>query len=264
MRLLLEAIFQRHGYDFRDYAPASLKRRVWKRVEGEGLQTISGLQERVIHDAECMERLLFDLSVHVTDFFRDPGFYNVFRKKAVPLLRTFPFIRIWHAGCATGEEVYSLAILLQEEGLLDRCKIYATDMNEAVLRKAKSGIFPLKSMQKFTRNYLKAGGERAFSDYYTARYENAVFHQGLKKNMVFAQHNLATDGSFNEFNVILCRNVMIYFNRELQSRAHHLFHKSICLNGILVVGEKESIHFSPHEQSYDDMDERVKMYRKKM
>ena len=261
--MLLEAIYHRHGYDFRDYAPASLKRRVWKRVEGEALKTVSGLQERVIHDDECMERLLFDLSVHVTNFFRNPLFYVAFREKAVPLLRTFPFIRIWHAGCATGEEVYSLAILLKEAGLLDRCKIYATDMNEAVLKKAKSGIFPLKNMRKYTRNYLKAGGEKEFSDYYTARYENAIFHPELKKNMLFAQHNLATDTSFNEFNVILCRNVMIYFNRELQNRVHRLFYKSLCLNGILVVGEKESIHFSPHEQDYVGMDERAKMFRKK-
>ena len=178
-------------------------------------------------------------------------------------MRTFPFIRIWHAGCATGEEVYSMAILLKEEGLLDRCKIYATDMNETVLKKAKSGIFHLKSMQKFTRNYLSAGGKKAFSDYYTARYENAIFDPGLKKNILFAQHNLVTDTSFNEFNVILCRNVMIYFNRELQNRAHRLFYKSLCLNGILVVGEKESILFSPHEEDYENMDKRERMYRKK-
>lgn len=262
IKLLLNNMFDRYGYDFRNYALSSLKRRIWKRAQGEGLSTISGLREKVFHGPGCMERLLFDLSVHVTDFFRDPGFYVSFRKEVAPLLRTFPFVRIWHAGCATGEEVYSMAILLQEENLLNRSKIYATDMNEKVLAKAKSGIFPLKSMQQFTSNYLKSGGKKSFSTYYTARYDNAIFNPELKKNMVFAHHNLATDSSFNEFNVILCRNVMIYFDRKLQGQVHRLFYKSLSLSGILVLGEKESMQFTPHEQMYKRVGELAKIYRK--
>src|SRR6059058_6638983 len=218
IELLLEGIFRHYGFDFRSYAYASIRRRLWKRIEAEGLHTISELQARVLHDAEMMERLLLDLSVNVTAMFRDPGFYLAFRQIAIPLLKTWPFIRIWHAGCSTGEEVYSMAILLEEEGLYDRCRIYATDINEAVLRRARDGIFPLAAMQGYTANYIQAGGARAFSEYYTASYENAIFRPSLKRNVVFAQHNLVTDSSFNHFNVILCRNVLIYFDKTLQSK----------------------------------------------
>jgi chemotaxis protein methyltransferase CheR len=262
IELLLEGIFRQYGFDFRSYAYASLKRRLWKRIESEGLGTISGLQERVLHDGAAMERLLMDLSVSVTSMFRDPNFYKTFRIQVVPLLRTYPFIRIWHAGCSTGEEVYSMAILLHEEGLLERSRIYATDINEAVLRTAKAGIFPLEKMQEYTLNYQKAGGIRSFSEYYTAAYEGALFSPALTANVVFAQHNLVTDRSFSEFNVILCRNVMIYFDKPLQNRVHQLFYESLPIYGILAVGSKESLRFSDVETCYEELNPREKIYRK--
>ncbi|MEC4818577.1 MAG: CheR family methyltransferase, partial [Scytonema sp. PMC 1069.18] len=171
LQLLLEGIYRYYGFDFRNYALASLKRRIWSTIQAEGLTNISGLQEKVLHDPECMERLLYNLSVNVTAMFRDPSFFLAFRKKVVPMLRTYPFIRIWHAGCSTGEEVYSMAILLHEEGLYHRCRLYATDINEMVLKQAKMGIFPLELMQDYTQNYLKAGGKKSFSEYYTAAYD---------------------------------------------------------------------------------------------
>jgi chemotaxis protein methyltransferase CheR len=262
IELLLEGIFRHYGFDFRSYAYASLKRRLWKRIEAEGLETISGLQQKVLHDPPTMERLLMDLSVSVTSMFRDPNFYKAFRVQVVPLLRTYPFIRIWHAGCSTGEEVYSMAILLQEEGLLDRSRIYATDINESVLRTAKAGIFPLEKMQEYTQNYLRAGGVRSFSEYYTAAYEGALFSPTLTANAVFAQHNLVTDRSFSEFTVILCRNVMIYFDRPLQNRVHQLFYESLPMYGILCVGSKESLRFSDVESCYEEINAREKIYRK--
>ncbi|MDQ3555624.1 MAG: protein-glutamate O-methyltransferase CheR [Gemmatimonadota bacterium] len=262
IELLLEAIFRHYGFDFRAYAYASLKRRFWKRIEAEGLQTISALQDRVLHDPAMMERLLLDLSINVTAMFRDPTFYLAFRRDVVPLLRTYPFVRIWHAGCSTGEEVYSMAILLQEEGLMDRARIYATDINEVVLQRARAGIFPLDRMQEYTQNYLSAGGTRSFSEYYTAMYEGARFAPALQQNVVFAQHNLVTDRSFAEFNVILCRNVMIYFDRALQARVHELFHTSLVLFGILGLGNKETLRFSESESSYEPINARERLYRR--
>jgi chemotaxis protein methyltransferase CheR len=262
IELLLEAIYRHHGFDFRSYAYASLKRRLWKHLQTHGLQTVSGLQQRVLHDRDAMTALLMDLSVSVTAMFRDPGFYAVFRSDVVPLLRTYPFIRVWHAGCATGEEVYSMAILLQEEGLYERARIYATDINESLLQTAREGIFPLDRMQEYTHNYLQAGGTRSLSDYYTAAYDGALFTPALTKNVVFAQHNLVTDRSFSEFTVILCRNVMIYFNRELQSRVHQLFYDSLPIYGILALGSKESLRFSPVESCYEELNAREKIFRK--
>ena len=262
VRLLLEGIHERYGFDFRDYAEASIRRRILRRVHAEGLATISALQDRVLHDTECMERLLLSLTVHVTSMYRDPLFFKVFRNKVVPLLRTYPFIRIWHAGCSTGEEVYSTAILLEEEGVYDRCRIYATDLSESVLRAAKAGIFTLNHMKEYSENYLQAGGSRSLSDYYTASYERAIFRESLRRNVVFAQHNLVTDSSFNEFNVILCRNVMIYFNRTLQNRVHGLLYQSLGRLGVLGLGRKESMRFTPHEVSFEELDGPEKIYRK--
>ena len=262
IELLLEGIYQRYGFDFRSYAYASIRRRLWKRIEAEGLSTISGLQELVLHEPEEMEKLLLDLSINVTAMFRDPGFYRVFREQVVPTLRTYPFIRIWHAGCATGEEVYSMAILLEEESLYERSRIYATDINEVVLQKARSGIFPLERMQEYTENYIAAGGKRAFSDYYTAKYGGALFSPTLTKNVVFSQHNLVTDRSFSEFNAILCRNVLIYFDKTLQSRVHTLFYDSLAMFGILALGSKESLRFSPYEECYEQINGPEKIYRK--
>jgi chemotaxis protein methyltransferase CheR len=262
LALLLEGVYRRYGFDFREYAPASLRRRVWRRVEAEGLSTISALQGRLLHDPACMERLLLDLSINVTAMFRDPTFYRAFREKVVPGLRTYPFTRIWVAGCSTGEEVYSLAILLKEEGVYQRCRLYATDINESVLDRARAGVFPLEKMQEYTHNYIRAGGTRAFSEYYVAAYDGVQFDRALVENVVFAQHNLASDRSFNEFNVILCRNVMIYFGKTLQDRVHELFHESLLHFGILALGHKESIRFSRFERSYDELDSIEKLYRK--
>jgi chemotaxis protein methyltransferase CheR len=194
--------------------------------------------------------------------FRDPDFYLTFRRKVVPILKTYPTVRIWHAGCSTGEEVYSMAILLQEEGLYRKSLIYATDISHEVLRKAREGIFPLANMQEYTVNYMKAGGQREFSDYYTAHYDNVIFHPSLKANVVFAEHNLATDGSFNEFHVVMCRNVMIYFNKALQERVHNLIYESLSMFGVLGLGNKESLKFTPREAYYERLDNRDKLYRK--
>jgi chemotaxis protein methyltransferase CheR len=260
--LLLEGVYRRYGFDFREYAPASLKRRLWRRIHAEKLTTVSGLQERVLHDSACMERLLLDLSINVTAMYRDPSFYAAFREQVVPMLRTYPFIRVWAAGCSTGEEVYSLAILLSEEGLYDRTRIYATDINESVLQRAHAGVFPLEKMQEYTQHYIAAGGRRTFSEYYAANADGAVFSTALVDNVVFAQHNLVSDRSFNEFHVILCRNVMIYFDRPLQDRVHRLFHESLAMFGVLALGHKESVRFSPHEQCYEELDPDERLYRK--
>lgn len=260
--LLLEGVYRRYGFDFRQYARASLRRRLQRRIALEGLETISGLQERLLHEPDCMERLLLDLSINVTAMFRDPTFFRTFRLKVVPLLRTYPFIRIWSAGCSTGEETYSLAILLQEEGLYDRTRIYATDINEAVLLQARQALFPLEKMQEYTENYVAGGGTRAFSEYYTAAYEGAQFDRSLGDNIVFARHNLATDRSFNEFQVIICRNVMIYFDTPLQNRVHELFYDSLLRLGVLALGPKESLAFTPHVDAYEVLDLQEKLYRK--
>ena len=262
VELLLEAVNRRYGFDFRHYAPASLRRRLWRRMRAEGLDTISALQAKVLHDPPAMERLLLDLSINVTSMFRDPTFYVAFREKVVPLLHTYPFTRIWIAGCSTGEEVYSIAILLQEEGLYERSRIYATDINEAVLARARGGVFPLDKMQEYTQNYIRAGGTRAFSEYYLAAYDGARFDRSLAQNVVFAQHNLASDRSFNEFHVIVCRNVMIYFDRALQDHVHQLFYESLVTFGILALGHKESIKFTAHEAAYEELDRVEKLYRK--
>ena len=262
IELLLEGIFRQYGFDFRSYAYASIRRRLWKRIEEDGLGTISQLQDRVLHHPEMMEKLLLDLSINVTAMFRDPDFYVTFREHVVPLLRTYPFIRIWHAGCSTGEEVYSMAILLREEGLYDRARIYATDINEVVLQRAKAGIFPLERMQEYTDNYIRAGGKRSFSEYYTAKYGGALFDQSLTKNVVFSQHNLVTDRSFSEFNVILCRNVLIYFDKTLQSKVHGLFYDSLAMFGVLVLGSKETLRFMAHEECYQQLAAPEKIFRK--
>lgn len=262
IHLLLEAVYERSGYDFREYAPTSLKRRVMKFIRDEKISTISGLQERVLHDPACLKRLLMALTVNVTSMFRDPRFYIAIRQKVLPMLGDYGRFRIWHAGCATGEEVYSLAILLKEAGLYDRALIYATDMNDMVLAEAKEGIYPLKDMKGFTANYQQAGGSEEFAKYYIAKYEHASFDHSLQKNIVWALHNLATDTSFNEFHLVLCRNVMIYFNRALQDRVHNLLYDSLAVSGVLGLGAKESLHFTSHEADYEVLDEKEKLYRK--
>jgi chemotaxis protein methyltransferase CheR len=260
--LLLEGLFRIHGLDFRDYSRPSIKRRILEIMRTEGLRTVSALQDRVLHDVASLDRLLLGLSVHATAMFRDPSFYATFRKDVVPLLKTYPTVQIWIAGCSTGEEVYSLAILLREEGLYERCRIYATDISQTVLRKARDGIFPLSAMREYTNNYHKAGGAHEFSDYYTAQYDNAIFSSALRNNVVFSEHNLATDGSFNEFQVILCRNVMIYFNKDLQARVHNLLYDSLSMFGVFGLGNKESLKFTPRAAAYQHLNHSDKLYRK--
>ena len=262
LQLLLEGIYRQYGFDFREYAPASLKRRVWRRVHAERAESITGLLARVLHDPSVMERLLLDLSINVTSMFRDPTFYAGVRERVAPVLHTYPFTRIWVAGCSTGEEVYSLAILLHEEGLYDRTRIYATDINEAVLERAREGVFSLDKMKEYTENYIRAGGTRSFSEYYMAKYERALFDRELTENVVWAPHNLVQDRSFNTFNLIVCRNVMIYFDRALQSRVHQLFYDSLERLGILALGHKESIRFTGFEDRYEELDALEKLYRK--
>jgi chemotaxis protein methyltransferase CheR len=262
--LLLEGLYRAHGFDFREYSRSSIKRRILELMRAEKLETISAFQDRVLHDAACLDRFLLGLSVHATAMFRDPSFYLTFRKRVVPLLRTYPTVQIWVAGCSTGEEVYSLAILLEEERLYGKCRVYATDISQAVLRKAREGIFPLAAMRDYTANYHKAGGTNEFSDYYTAQYDSVIFSAALRNNVVFSEHNLATDGSFNEFQVILCRNVMIYFNKDLQARVHNLLYDSLSMFGVFGLGNKESLKFTPRAAFYEHLNENDKLYRKVM
>lgn len=262
IELLLEAVYRHYGYDFRNYALSSLKRRLRSALKAEELANLSELQARVLHEPACLQRLLLRLTVNVTAMFRDPSFFIAFRQQVIPRLRTYPFIRLWHAGCSSGQEVYSMAILLQEAGIYHRCRIYATDTNEVVLQQAKQGIYPLDRMQEYTQLYLKAGGTQSFSEYYTAAYDSAIFRSSLRDNIVFSLHNLATDRSFNEFNVILCRNVLIYFNRELQGRVHKLFYESLCNFGVLGLGRQESIRFTPYEAHYEEVSPGDKLYRR--
>ena len=258
----LETIFQHTGYDFRDYALGSICRRIWSRVQAEKVNSLAALLKKVLDDPACLERLLIALMVTVTSMFRDPGFYLAFRHRVVPMLKTYPFVRIWHAGCASGEEVYSLAIVLQEEGLLNRTLTYATDLCEPALRNAREGSVPLSAMKEYTENYQKAGGRISFSEYDRASYGRAIFRPSLREHVVFARHNLVTDGSFNEFNLILCRNVMIYFNHSLQQRVHGLLYRSLAPWGVLGLGKKESLRFTPHVACYETLDTEERLYRK--
>ncbi len=263
LELLLEALYRRHGFDFRGYALPSLRRRVWRRMQLDGLETITALTDRVLHDPATLDRLMADLSINVTEMFRDPPFHRALRVHAAPLLRTYPFLRIWNAGCSTGEEAYSLAIVLHEEGLLDRARIYATDVSEAALARARTGAFPLERMRDYTESYQRAGGTRAFSEYYEARGARAWFDPELARNIVFAQHNLATDRSFNEFHLILCRNVMIYFGRELQRHVHELFLDSLVPLGLLGLGRKEAIQPPQLAARYEAIDPVEKLFRRR-
>ena len=263
LQLLLQAIRARYGFDFLDYAKASMRRRVHQAMLNEpDVKTISSYQDRILHDHEVMARFLDSVSVTVTGMFRDAGFYKVLREKVVPWLKEQPLIRIWHAGCSSGEEVYSMAILLHEEGLLERSRSYATDINQRVLEVGKEGIFPIKFMREHTVNYQNSGGKASLSDYYTAHYDSVKLREFLGRNIVWAQHNLVTDGSFNEFHLIFCRNVMIYFNRTLQDRVHRLIFHSLSRGGYLGLGRAESLLETPHEDHYVAIDRTEKIYRK--
>jgi len=262
LQLLLQAIYLKYGYDFRNYAKASVKRRIQHRMTKEGFENISAMQHKLLYDVPFFETLLLDLSINVTEMFRDPTFYLAMRQKVLPILRNFSFLKIWHAGCSTGEEVYSMAILLKEEGLYERTQIYATDMNEVALKQSRDGIFALSRLKQYTINYQKAGGRESFSDYYTAHYDHVVMDNSLKNNILFSDHNLATDGVFGEMNLIMCRNVLIYFNRELQNRVIGLFRESLGQKGFLCLGAKESVRLSQYSEIFEDFVKEEKIYIK--
>lgn len=264
IELLLEAIFQQYGYDFRNYSKAHVKRRLLSRLSSSGLKSISEMQHKVLHEPGFFDQLLRDLSINVTEMFRDPSFYLAIRKEIIPILKTYPFIKVWHAGCSTGEEVYSFAILLKEEGLYNRVQIYATDFNTNVLEIAKKGIYPINRIKEFTANYQQAGGRQSFSDYYMADYNSVIFDQSLKKNIVFAEHNLVTDSVFAEVNIIICRNVLIYFNRDLQDTVFNLFSDSLINGGFLCLGSKETIQFSSKAGLYETVNFQEKLYKKRI
>jgi chemotaxis protein methyltransferase CheR len=262
LRLLIEAIYLKYSYDFRDYSGASVKRRVAHALRHFELNTISALQERVLHDPSAFMQLLQFLTIPVSEMFRDPSHFLAIRQEVVPLLKTYPSLKIWIAGCSTGEEVYSMAILLREEGLLERTIIYATDINPSSLEKAKQGIFSMENIRGYNENYLKAGGKRVFSEYYTAAYDYAIFDKTLRENVTFADHSLATDSVFSETHLISCRNVLIYFNKKLQDRAFGLFHESLCHRGFLVLGSKETLEFSGFKDQFEPLVKQERIYRK--
>lgn len=264
LQLILEAIYSKYGYDFRNYSRAHIKRRFLNRLYTSKLKSISEMQHKVLHDPVFFELLLRDLSINVTEMFRDPGFYLALRKEVIPILKTYPFIKVWHAGCSTGEEVYSFAVVLKEEGLYDRTQIYATDFNHEVLDIAKKGIYPIGRIKEFTANYQAAGGTQSFSDYYMANYNSVIYDQSLKKNLVFAEHNLVTDSVFAEVNLVICRNVLIYFNKELQNRVVSLFYDSLVNGGYLGLGSKETVQFTTKNNKFEVVDSKEKIYKKKI
>ena len=262
IRLLMEAVYLKYNYDFRDYTGASQKRRVLHAMREMACDSISNLQSRVMHDPGAFSQLLQYLTIPVSEMFRDPSFYAALREQVVPFLQTYPSLKVWIAGCSTGEEVYSMAILLKEEGLLERTIIYATDINPVSLEAARRGVFALREMRKFTENYQQGGGKRAFSDYYTAAYGGALFDRSLVENVTFADHSLATDSVFSETQLVSCRNVMIYFNKKLQDRVLGLFHESLCHRGFLALGSKESLEFSAYAGRFEPLARRDRIYRK--
>jgi chemotaxis protein methyltransferase CheR len=263
IRLLLEGVQQVYGYDFRDYADASIKRRLTQWLAESPFETFSAAQARLLREPELFLSLLQGITVNVTEMFRDPTFFKTIREQVIPFLKTYPFVKIWHAGCASGEEAYSMAILLNEEGMAGRFRMYATDIDEAVLQKAAEGVMPMAEMQKFTRNYQKSGGLASFADYYTARYDRAILSASLKKDIVFAPHNLATDAEFGEMNMVLCRNVMIYFKPALKERCLSLFDNSLLPGGFLCLGLKESLERKKIGERYEELVRFMRIYRKR-
>lgn len=261
--LLLDAIYLKYGYDFRNYAKASIRRRIHHRLSLSNLKTISEMQHKLLDDKEFFATLLLDLTVNVTEMFRDPFFFKTLREAVIPELKSLPHIKVWLAGCSSGEEVYSIAILLKEEGLGQNSLIYATDANEIIINKAKKGLFPIDKMKGYTRNYKNSGGLASFADYYTAKYDYVIMDNSLKKNIVFSDHNLVTDAVFGEMDLILCRNVLIYFNKELQDRVFGLFCESLHPRGFLCLGSKETIRFSTCSDGLEDVVVGQKIYRKK-
>jgi chemotaxis protein methyltransferase CheR len=262
LRDFLESIRFVYGYDFTGYAEASVKRRVTYFMSKFRIGSIGDLAKSLLKDESFFEAFIQEVSVTVTEMFRDPLFFKVLREKIVAQLATYPLIKIWIAGCATGEEIYSTAIILKEENLLERSIIYATDINQKSLQVAKDGIYPLASMKQYTTNYIKAGGKNSFSNYYKAKYDSVLFDKTLRQNIVFAPHNLSIDKSFNEFQLITCRNVLIYFNQQLQNQVIGLFYESLCSFGFLGIGNKESLLFSDKKKCFEEVDKKQKVYKK--
>lgn len=259
---LLESIRFVYGYDFTDYAEASVKRRVTQFMTSRKITEIGKLGKILLQDEKIFEEFVQELSVTVTEMFRDPTFYKSLRENILKRLATYPFIKVWIAGCATGEEIYSIAILLQEENLLNRSVIYATDINQKSLQIARDGVYPLEYMKSYTSNYQKAGGTKAFSEYYKAKYDSVMFDRSLKQNIVFSPHNLSVDNSFNEFQLIICRNVLIYFNQQLQNKVINLFYESLCTFGFLGLGSKESLLFCDKKKNFEEIDKKEKIFMK--
>lgn len=262
IQLLLEGLYLRYGYDFRGYSPESMKRRVLAALARSNCKTISQMLDQSLHDPVFYKTLVSDLTVNVTEMFRDPEVYRCLREHVVPVLRTYPSIRIWHAGCATGEEVYSMAILLYEEGLYDKTLFYATDISLRALEVAKQGIYPADQIQNYTANYQKAGGVESFSSYYTADQGGVRINPSLQKNILFSPHNLATDDIFSEVHMVFCRNVLIYFNRDLQQRVLDLLYRSLVRRGYLCLGSKETVEFSGMSRSFEVIGKEEKIYKK--
>lgn len=260
--LLLDAIYRYHGYDFRNYARVSLKRRLNNMVRYAEVTHISELLNKVLYDKEFFDRFLQEMSISVTEMFRDPHFYLTMRSKIIDILKTYPFVKIWHAGCSTGEEVYSMAILLHEEKFLGKTQIYATDYNPYSLEIAREGVYHLKDIQKYSQSYLDAGGKISLADYYYGKYKSVKFHDFLKEKITFAHHNLVTDTSFGEMNMIICRNVLIYFDKNLQSKVYSLFNDSLIHDGFLCLGTKESMSFSETHPCFELFSDKEKIYRK--
>jgi chemotaxis protein methyltransferase CheR len=264
IRLLLEALFIRYHYDFRNYAMASIKRRLKQAREQLGFMTFSALQESLLHNPAMLPRLLGYLTVQVSEMFRDPSYFRAIREKVVPHLRTYPSLKVWIAGCSSGEELYSLVILFREEGLEERTLFYATDINQDALRAAEAGIFSLERLQLFTENHRKSGGKSSLSDYYQAAYGRASFNKSLRRNVVFSDHSLVTDAVFAEMHMISCRNVLIYFDRPLQDRALGLFKDTLARKGFLGLGAKESLRFSQHAGAFVEFVREEKIYQRRI
>lgn len=262
IRLLLEAIYEKYSYDFRGYAMASVKRRLATALGQFGVKSISGLQERVIHDPVFFADLLQYLTIPTSEMFRDPSYFLKVRHEVAPILATYPSLKIWIAGCSTGEEIYSYAILLHEMDLLSRTTIYATDINPASLKKAEHGVFPIEKIKEYTTNYRTSGGQKDFTDYITTDNKYVLFDRRLKENVVFADHSLATDSVFSETQLISCRNVLIYFDRQLQNRALGLFTESLIRRGFLGLGSKETLRFSEYDNRFEAFCPQEKIYRK--
>lgn len=263
LQLLLEAVYLKYQHDFRNYSLASLRRRMTQARQDFHCETLSALQGKILYDPAAFTRLLQYLTVQVSEMFRDPAYFRVLREKVIPILKTYPSVKIWVAGCSSGEELWSLAILLEEEGLADRTILYATDVNPQALRNAAEGIYPLDRLASFSKNYIAAGGKRSLSDYYHAAYGAATFSRSLKRHVVFADHSLATDSVFSEVHLVSCRNVLIYFNEDLQNRATGLFADALVRRGFLGLGSKESMRFNAHADQFDEFAGPERIYQKR-